>query len=224
MAARKKSAQAAVESLADVLARRHVVLCTGPGGVGKTTTAAALALAAARGGRRAVVVTIDPARRLADALGLAEGLTNEPQLVAGVGPGELWAMMLDPKATFDSLIGRYAPDEAQRDRILANAFYRNVSSKLSGTHEYMAAEKLYELHDDPRFDLVVIDTPPSRQAIDMVDAPERLARFLDHWLYKTLVMPTRAYLKVANVAAQAFMKTLSKLVGGDVIADVLAFF
>jgi anion-transporting ArsA/GET3 family ATPase len=209
--------------LKQIVATRHVVLCTGPGGVGKTTAAAALALAAARAGRRTVVVTIDPARRLADALGLSE-LGNQPSRVEGVGPGELWAMMLDPKATFDDLVRRYAATDTQRDRILSNGFYRNVSEKLSGTHEYMAAEKLYELANDPRFDLVVVDTPPSRHALDMLEAPERLARFLDHRVYRTLVAPTRTYLKVANVAAQAMVKTLSKVVGGEVISDAVSFF
>jgi anion-transporting ArsA/GET3 family ATPase len=209
--------------LRNVVAERHVVLCTGPGGVGKTTAAAALALAAARAGRRTVVVTIDPARRLADALGLSE-LGNQPTQVADVGPGELWAMMLDPKATFDDLVTRYAASADQRDRILGNGFYRNVSEKLSGTHEYMAAEKLYELAHDSRFDLVVVDTPPSRYALDMLEAPERLARFLDHRVYRTLVAPTRVYLKVANVAAQAMVKTLSRVVGGEVIADAVSFF
>jgi anion-transporting ArsA/GET3 family ATPase len=209
--------------LRKAVSERHVVLCTGPGGVGKTTAAAALALAAARAGRRTVVVTIDPARRLADALGLS-ALGNQPTQVADVGPGELWAMMLDPKATFDDLVRRYAASDSQRDRILSNGFYRNVSEKLSGTHEYMAAEKLYELANDSRFDLVVVDTPPSRHALDMLQAPERLARFLDHRVYRMLVAPTRTYLKVANVAAQAMVKTLSKVVGGEVIADAVSFF
>jgi anion-transporting ArsA/GET3 family ATPase len=211
-------------SLREAIATSDVVLCTGPGGVGKTTTAAALALAAAQAGRRTVVVTIDPARRLADALGLTGGLGNEPARVPDVGPGELWAMMLDPKATFDDLIARYAASEQQRERILANGFYRNVSEKLSGTHEYMAAEKLYALANDSRFDLVVVDTPPSRHALDMLEAPERLARFLDHRLYRMLIAPARTYLKVANVAAQAFVKTLSKVVGGEVIGDAISFF
>jgi anion-transporting ArsA/GET3 family ATPase len=211
-------------SLAELVAERAIIVCAGPGGVGKTTTAASLALAAAQGGRRAVVITIDPARRLADALGLSAGLTNEPQLVAGVGPGELWAMMLDPKATFDDVVGRYAKDEGQRDRILSNAFYRNVAGKLSGTQEYMAAEKLYELHHDVRFDLVVIDTPPTRHALDVIDAPRRLVRFLDHRLYRALVMPARVGLKVMNIASQVVLRTVAKVVGAEMIADVMAFF
>ena len=200
----------------------RVLVCAGSGGVGKTTTAAAAALAAARLGRRVVVVTIDPAQRLADAIGMT--LSHEPTLVAGITPGELWAVMLDTRATFDALVGRYAGDAVQVDRILANRFYRNISASLSGTQEYMAAEKLYDLHNDARFDLVVVDTPPTRNALDFLDAPARLVRFLDHRLYRVLVAPTRIGMRVANVAAQAFLKTISKLVGGEAIADAIAFF
>jgi anion-transporting ArsA/GET3 family ATPase len=211
-------------TFAELIDSRSIVVCAGPGGVGKTTTAAAMAMAAAGRGRRAVVITIDPARRLADALGLSAGLTNHPQQVAGVGPGELWAMMLDPKQTFDDVVSRYANDPNQASRILDNPFYRNVSSALSGTQEYMAAEKLYELHHDDRFDLVIIDTPPTRHALDVIDAPRRLVRFLDHRLYKALVLPARAGFRVVNFAAQAVLRTVSKVVGAEMIADVIAFF
>lgn len=217
--------------LPQVLGSSRVLVCTGPGGVGKTTVAAALALAAASVGRRVVVITIDPARRLADALGLRGELTNWPTRVeqgeeseVAASGGELWAMMLDPKATFDDLVARYSANDEQRDRIYGNSFYRNVSEKLSGTHEYMAAEKLYELAHDDRFDLVIVDTPPSRHALDMLEAPDRLARFLDHRLYKTLVAPARAYLKVANLAAQTLVRTLSRVVGGEAVTDAIAFF
>ena len=220
------------QALARLVAERSVIVCCGSGGAGKTTTAAVLAAEAAATGRRAVVVTIDPARRLADALGLA-GLTNEPSPVPDVafdGPdpredgGELWAVMLDTKGTFDHLVELYAPDAEQAERIMSNRFYRNISAALSGTQEYMAAEKLYELHDDARFDLVVVDTPPTRNALDFLEAPARLTRFLDHRLYRALTAPTRVGLRVVNVAAQAFLRTLSRVVGGDAIADAIAFF
>jgi len=224
-------------ALGRLVAERTIVVCCGAGGVGKTTTAAVLAAEAAARGRRAVVVTIDPARRLADALGLA-GLTNDPSLVDWTpgswgeaadgqptgGPGQLWAMMLDTKGTFDHLVELYSPDPAQAERIKANRFYRNISGALSGTQEYMAAEKLYELHDDTRFDLVVVDTPPTRNALDFLEAPARLTRFLDHRLYRALTTPTRVGLRVVNVAAQAFLRTLSRVVGGDAIADAISFF
>jgi anion-transporting ArsA/GET3 family ATPase len=213
----------AASALARLVTERAIVVCCGSGGVGKTTTAAALAAEAANRGRRAVVVTIDPAKRLADALGL-EGLTNDPSPVKGPWPGELWAVMLDTKGTFDHLVERYAPDPTQAERILANRFYRNISAALSGTQEYMAAEKLYELHDDARFDLVVVDTPPTRNALDFLDAPARLTRFLDHRVYRALTAPTRVGLRVVNAAAQAFLRTLSRVVGGDAIADAIAFF
>jgi anion-transporting ArsA/GET3 family ATPase len=205
-------------------AERGVVICCGSGGVGKTTTAAAIALEGARRKRRAVVVTIDPAKRLADALGLAGGLSNEPSKIDGPWPGELWAVMLDTKTTFDTIVRRYAADAGQADRILANRFYRNISGALSGTQEYMAAEKLYELHDDSHFDLVVVDTPPTRNALDFLDAPRRLVRFLDHRLYRALMAPTRAYMKAVGYAAQAFMRTVSKVVGGEVLSDAISFF
>ena len=210
-------------SLAGLVADRSIVVCTGTGGVGKTTTAAALAVAGARAGRRTVVVTIDPARRLADTLGLGS-LSNTPSRIAGPWPGELWALMLDTESTFDELIRTYATDPAQTDRILGNRFYRNIAGALSGTQEYMAGEKLYELHESGRFDLVVVDTPPTRRALDFLDASRRLGRFLDHRLYRALMAPTRGYMRAVNVAAQGFVRTAGKVVGGEVIDDALAFF
>jgi anion-transporting ArsA/GET3 family ATPase len=202
--------------------------------VGKTTTAAVLGLEGARRGRRVVVVTIDPARRLADALGLPGGLSGDPQrIVLGrpngsdeVDPaaGELSAMMLDTAATFDGLVRRYAEDDAQLERILSNPFYRNMAGAMSGTQEYMAAEKLHELHGDERFDLVIVDTPPSRNALDFLEAPGVLARFLDHRLFKLLMLPTRSGLKVLGTAAQPVLRAIGRVVGSDVLADTVAFF
>jgi anion-transporting ArsA/GET3 family ATPase len=212
----------APHSIAELLDDASVLVTAGAGGVGKTTTAAALALAVARRGRRAVVVTIDPAKRLADAIGVT--LSHEPTPVSGVGPGELWAMMLDTRATFDGIVRRYATDDTQAERILGNRFYRNIAGSLSGTQEYMAAEQLYQLHHDDRFDVVVVDTPPTRNALDFLDAPARLVRFLDHRLYRVLVTPTRIGMRVANVAAQLFLKTVTKAVGAEVIADAITFF
>ena len=147
--------------LGELVDRAEIVICCGSGGVGKTTTAAVLALQAARDGRRAVVVTIDPARRLADALGLTD-IGNTPTTIDGDWDGELSAVMLDTKSTFDAVVVRYAGDDDQAQRILANRFYRNISGALSGTPEYMAMEKLYELQPDAAIDLVVVDTPPTR--------------------------------------------------------------
>ncbi len=211
-------------TISEVVDERSIAICCGSGGVGKTTTSAVLALEAARRGRRAVVVTIDPARRLADALGLSGGLSNTPRRIEGPWPGELWAVMLDTKSTFDELVNRHANDAAQAERILDNRFYRNISSALSGTQEYMAAEKLYELHEDGDWDLVVVDTPPTRNALDFLDAPDRLTRFLDHRLYRVLMAPTRVYLRALNVAAQTFLRSVTKTIGGEVLADAIAFF
>jgi anion-transporting ArsA/GET3 family ATPase len=212
--------------------RGHIVICCGSGGVGKTTTAAVLAIEGARRGRSAVVVTIDPAKRLANALGLDE-LANEPREIAPerwdpkgerVAGGRLSAMMLDTKRTFDELVTRHAADEDQAQRILENSFYRNISGALSGTQEYMAMEKLHELHEEGGFDLIVVDTPPSRHALDFLDAPKRLLRLLDNRVFRLLMVPTRTYLKVAGAAVQAFIRTVSRVVGAEVVDDIVAFF
>ncbi|MEX2660124.1 MAG: ArsA-related P-loop ATPase, partial [Acidimicrobiales bacterium] len=219
-------------NMRQLVTEQDVIVCAGSGGVGKTTAAAVIALEGARQGRKAVVVTIDPAKRLADTLGIAS-LSNQAARIEGPWPGELWALMLDTKSTFDDLVTTYAADPAQAQRILENRFYRNISSALSGTQEYMAGEKLYELHelgaDTPegsrtRFDLVVVDTPPTRNALDFLDASRRLTNFLDHRIYRMLMAPTRAYLKAVNVAAQAFVRTVGRVVGGEVLDDALAFF
>lgn len=201
-----------------------VVVCCGSGGVGKTTTAAVIGLEAAVRGRRAVVVTIDPARRLADALGLPDGLGPVPQRIDTPGRGELWAMMLDTAATFDALVRQHATDEAQAERIVANAFYRNMAGSLSGTQEYMAAETLHQLHGDERFDLVVVDTPPSRNALDFLEAPGVLARFLDHRLFRLLMLPTRRGMRVMQTATQPLLRAIGRVVGSDVLGDAVAFF
>jgi anion-transporting ArsA/GET3 family ATPase len=212
-----------VTSLRSLVTSQRILVCCGSGGVGKTTTAAVLAVEAARAGRRAVVVTIDPAKRLADALGL-EGLTGTPARIDGDWPGELWALMLDTKSTFDDLVVANAATPEQGERILENRFYRNISGALSGTQEYMAMEKLYELHQDTDFDLVVVDTPPTRNALDFIDAPRRLTRFLDHRLFRMVTAPGRGVMKAVNVAAQTFLRTVAKVVGGEVIDDAIAFF
>ncbi len=215
-------------SLEPVLDGRDVVVCVGTGGVGKTTTAAAIALGAARRGRRAVVVTIDPARRLAETLGVGE-LDNTPRPATDTatgltpGSGELWAAMLDPKATFDDLVVRHAADPEQADRILANPLYRTISTSLGGVQEYMAMEKLHELHTDPRFDLVVIDTPPTAHVLGLLDSPRLLGRLFDSWLYRALV-PTRRSTRVAAGVVQGMIRPLTRLVGAAVIDQAVDFF
>lgn len=211
--------------MSGVLDGADVVVCCGSGGVGKTTVAAAIGLAAARAGRRVVVVTIDPARRLADALGLPGGLTGEPQRIeAPELSGELWAMMLDTPAMFERVVRRHAADDEQVERIVQNRFYRNMASALSGTQEFMASEALYELHADPRFDLVVVDTPPSRNALDFLEAPGVLARFLDHPVFKLLMLPTRTGFKMLSIAGQPILRAIGRVVGSDALVDAAAFF
>lgn len=201
----------------------RVVLCLGPGGVGKTTTAAALAIAWARRGERVVVLTIDPARRLAEVLGFPAGGSNEARPIVVDGPGELWATMLDPAQTFADLVRSEATDTDQADRILANPLFRNMTRSLSGTGEYMAAERLHQLHRDPRFDRVVVDTPPSRHAFDFLDAPSQLVRFVDHRLYRTVFAP-RGLARTLSVGARMVVRTLGQLVGAQLVNDVVRFF
>jgi anion-transporting ArsA/GET3 family ATPase len=211
----------------------RVIVCVGAGGVGKTTVSAALALGLAVEGRRVAVVTIDPARRLADALGLDE-LGNEPHLVdparfAGHGVeiadgGELWAMMLDPKHTFDDLIEQLAPDERSRDEILANRIYQQLSSAVAGSQEFTAIAKLYELHVSGRFDVLVLDTPPSRNALDFLDAPDRLLGFLEGKALRTLLAPTGLAARVMGRGTGMVFGVLQKLTGVDLLADLSVFF
>jgi len=215
-----------MNSLAKLLHERSVIVCVGAGGVGKTTTAAALALEAANRGRRVCVVTIDPARRLSDAMGLGADapLGNEPQQVDVAVNGELWAVMLDTSTTFDALISTYALNEEQANNILTNDFFRNIADSMSGAHEYMAMEKLFELHNDDRFDLVIVDTPPTSNAIDFLEAPDRVTRFLDHRLYKVLVTPSGGLARVVNFAAQGFLRTVARIVSASVVDDAIEFF
>lgn len=203
----------------------QVTLCLGPGGVGKTTISAAYAMAAAKQGHRAVVLTIDPARRLANALGFENsGLNHRLTKVEGDWPGEVWATMLDPAEMFTNVISAQATSPEQRDRILANRIFKNLLTSLSGTNEYMATERLYELFSLERFDHIIVDTPPAQHAFDFLDSPQRLTRFLDHQLYRTVFRPRKGVLRSLNVAAQRLLKILGGVVGSDLVNDVVDFF
>lgn len=206
-----------------VVAQSEVIVCCGTGGVGKTTTAAATAMAAARMGRRAVVVTIDPAKRLADALGLSD-LGNTPTAIDGPWDGELAALMLDTRATFDEVVRRHAGDEAQIERIFNNRFYENVSTTLSGTQDYMAVEKLSDLHSSGDWDLVVVDTPPTRDALAFLEAPKLLTRLLNNAIYRMLVSPSGGVLRAVNRATASVVRQLSRVVGAEVVDDAIEFF
>jgi anion-transporting ArsA/GET3 family ATPase len=229
-----------------------VIVTCGSGGVGKTTTAAALALRAAEQGRRVVVLTIDPARRLAQALGLSE-LDNTPRLVPGVGAappdptpnaaapasedappvtevGALLAMMLDMKRTFDDVVSAHTTPE-KAEQIFTNPFYQSLSASFAGTQEYMAMEKLSQLRaqliEHGEWDLIVVDTPPSRSALDFLDAPQRLGRFLDGRMIRLLTAPARAggktYLRVVSASFGLFTKVLHRILGNDLLGNVSAF-
>ena len=212
-----------MSALTPLVTDRSVIVCCGSGGVGKTTVSATFALAAARAGRRACVVTVDPARRLADSLGV-QSLANTPTEVAGDWPGHLHALMLDTKGTFDDLIHTYAPTPDQAEGILSNRLYQNLTGALSGTQEYMAMEKLHELVESGEFDVVVVDTPPTRNALDLLDAPRRLTRFLENRLFRALLLPTRMSLRAVGLATQALLRTLSKVAGAEIVQDAVAFF
>jgi anion-transporting ArsA/GET3 family ATPase len=203
-----------------------IVVCCGSGGVGKTTTAAALGLRAAERGRKVVVLTIDPARRLAQSMGLTE-LDNTPRVVKGVpGPGELQAMMLDMKRTFDEVVLAHADPERAR-QIMENPFYQSLSSGFAGTQEYMAMEKLGQLQAAGIWDLIIVDTPPSRSALDFLDAPNRLGSFLDGKLIRVLMAPAkvggRSAMKFLNVGMSMFTGVLGKVLGANVLQDVSTF-
>jgi anion-transporting ArsA/GET3 family ATPase len=210
-------------SLPALVAKRPVIVCCGSGGVGKTTVSATFALAAARAGRRSCVVTVDPARRLADALGV-QSLSNTPTEVKGDWPGHLHALMLDSKGTFDDLVHRYSRTPDQAEAILSNRIYQNLASALSGTQEYMAMEKLYELVQSAEFDVVVVDTPPTRNALDLLDAPRRLTRFLENRLFRALMVPTRMSLRAVGMATQALLRTIARVAGAEIVQDAVAFF
>ncbi|MGY1709373.1 ArsA family ATPase [Geodermatophilus sp. SYSU D00758] len=229
--ARRRAAQPAPEppraqplELAELLEDRQtrIIVCCGAGGVGKTTTSAALALAAAEAGRTVVVLTIDPARRLAQSLGLEE-LDNEPRRVdVPEAPGELHAMMLDMKRTFDDVVVAHSTPE-RAEQILENPFYQALSSSFAGTQEYMAMEKLGQLRSSEQWDLIVVDTPPSRSALDFLDAPNRLSRFLDGTMIRLLTAPSRAGFRFASAGFLFFSRIISKVLGGQLLRDISAF-
>jgi anion-transporting ArsA/GET3 family ATPase len=218
-------------SVAELLDGKRVCVCGGAGGVGKTTTSAAIALGMAAEGAKVAVVTIDPAKRLANALGLHE-LENEPRRVeperlAGFPlevKGELWAMMLDPKRTFDELIERVAPDPERAEEIKANRVYRELSTAVSGSQEFTAVAKLYELDRDGDFDLLVLDTPPSRNALDFLDAPGRLTSFLEGRALKTFIRPTGLGMRVLGRGVSPFLGALRRVTGIDLVGDLSTFF
>ncbi|MDA8196842.1 MAG: AAA family ATPase [Actinomycetota bacterium] len=211
------------ESVLEILHSKSVVILTGPGGVGKTSCAASIAIGAALSGINTAVVTIDPAKRLANALGL-ESIGNDPVEIPMGGAGSLSAVMLDADATFDALIKRYAKSQEQVEAILANKVYQNLTQYLSGIQEYMAMEKIFELHNDPRFDLLIVDTPPSANALDFLDAPRRLVSFLDNKVFKIIMSPSSSFLKPISFATRAVLKTISKVVGAEIVDEAVAFF
>jgi len=218
-------------NIPELLENRRVCVCTGSGGVGKTTTSAVIALGMAAAGAKVAVVTIDPAKRLANALGL-EALENEPRRVdpdrLATGSlevrGELWAMMLDPKRTFDELIDRIAPDPERAEEIKANRVYRELSTAVSGSQELTAIAKLYELDQEGRFDLLVLDTPPSRNALDFFDAPGRLTNFLEGRALKAFLKPTGLGMRVLGRGAGPLLGALRRITGVDLVSDLSTFF
>jgi anion-transporting ArsA/GET3 family ATPase len=218
-------------NVGNLLDGKHVCICAGSGGVGKTTTSAAIAMGMAARGKKVAVLTIDPAKRLANSLGLSE-LGNEECLVPperfaehGVEmKGELWAMMLDAKRTFDDLVERHAPDEETRDRILSNRIYQEVSNAMAGSQEYMAMEKLYELYQEARYDLLVLDTPPTRHALDFLEAPERMTRFIEGKSLQFFLKPGRLGVRMLGRSGGALFSILKRVTGIDLLQDLSDFF
>ncbi|MDZ7674961.1 MAG: ArsA-related P-loop ATPase [Acidimicrobiales bacterium] len=228
--ARGQPTSATSGSLEELLSAKEIVICCGSGGVGKTTTAAAAgAMAAIHLGGKVLVVTVDPARRLANALGL-EAFGNVETRVpdeafadAGVEPrGELWAAMLDTKQSWDDLVHRHAPDAETRDAIRANPLYTNITGRFVQSHDYIAMERLYEIHTSGRYDLVIVDTPPTRNAIDFLEAPERMADFFSSRLLRWLTVPYRS--RLVNAATRPFYRIADTILGSAFLEDIAEFF
>jgi anion-transporting ArsA/GET3 family ATPase len=217
-------------SLDRLLASKEIAITCGPGGVGKTTiAAAAAAMAACHHGGRVLVLTIDPARRLADALGL-KGIGNAEHRIpdemftdAGVTPrGELWAAMLDTQASWNALIERHAPDQRTKEQILANPLYQNLAGRFVQSHDYIAAERLFEIHATGNYDLIVVDTPPNRHALDFLDAPKRMAEFFSSRLLRWLIIPYRS--RLVNLASRPFYQVADRILGTQFLSDIAEFF
>jgi anion-transporting ArsA/GET3 family ATPase len=221
------AATGAAKTVAQLLAAKDIVIACGPGGVGKTTTAAALAATAVvEQGGRVLVLTVDPARRLADALGL-KGIGNDEVRITddvfekvGAHPrGELWAAMLDTKQSWDDLIRTHAPDDETREQILANPLYQNISGRFVQSHDYIAMERLYEIHSEGKYDLIVVDTPPTRNALDFLDAPQRMADFFSSRLLRWLIAPYRS--RLVNAATKPFYTVADRILGTQFLAFIL---
>ncbi|HET7652746.1 MAG TPA: ArsA-related P-loop ATPase [Acidimicrobiales bacterium] len=226
----KRRATDAIGTMESLLATKEIVISAGSGGVGKTTTAAAAAaMAAVHLGGRVLVLTVDPARRLANALGL-EGFGNIEKRVpdeafksAGVTPrGEMWAAMLDTKQSWDALVMRHAPNEDVVNQILANPLYQNVAGRFVQSHDYIAMERLYDIHTTGNYDLIVVDTPPTRNAIDFLEAPERMADFFSSRLLRWLTAPARS--RVVNFATKPFYQVADRILGTRFLDDIAQFF
>ncbi|MEA3213939.1 MAG: hypothetical protein QOJ19_95, partial [Acidimicrobiia bacterium] len=212
-----------MNELTTLLDKHRLAVVCGAGGVGKTTVAAALGVGvAARSDRRVLVLTVDPARRLATALGLDRALGNEPVRVDQPGKGQLWVAMLDTKQSWDDLVRRHAPDRKTRDAILSNPLYQNLTGKFVAAHDYIAAERLHELDATGEWDLIVIDTPPSRHALDFLQAPARMAEFFGSRLLRWLTVPYRS--KVFNLASRPFFAIADRTLGAQFLSDIAEFF
>ncbi len=213
-----------MSTLLETVEASSTIICIGPGGVGKTSTSAALGIALARSGKSICILTIDPARRLASALGISLD-SQEPVPVLAPGTGNrLFATMLDAQATFDTMIDRYASSPDQVSAIKNNPVYHNMVTRLSGTQEYMAFERLWELRQTGHFDTIVVDTPPAEAAIDFIHAPTRLAGFLDNRMFRLLLKPPPFYLRPVSFALKSVIKQVSGVVGAQVVSDTINFF
>ena len=227
---RRRATDRKPSSIEQLIAAHEIVIACGSGGVGKTTTAAAAAaMAAVHQGGKVLVLTVDPAKRLANALGL-EGFGNVARRVppeafkaAGVTPrGELWAAMLDTKQSWDDLVRRHAPDPSTATRILDNPLYQNITGRFVQSHEYIAVERLYELHSDGEYDLIVVDTPPTRNAIDFLEAPQRMSEFFSSRLLRMLTVPYKS--RLVNFASKPFYQVADRILGSQFLQDIAEFF